>query len=196
MSFETDVVILSGPIIENNQAITKEWFLKNNPYKEIKKELDELRKLIIDKKEECVITFIAPEVKNKNYSIASDKVYPKEIAVPWVAPIKTIKKKLIKYPNLNAHFTILGIPTQWQIINYKVVDKNGEDLYKSLPIYFNLDTEIYKLESIFGYYVRRDVSPGARYESRLVLNYSTINKKTGVRNTFDSGPGVWDKYSR
>lgn len=111
------------------------------------------------------------------------------------------------------YFTIPGVGGQWKVESRRIVNKNGEDLCKYLPVYFNIvvcDTktigrysspavqkQIYQykkcieLVAIRGYVIK-DTSQG---KDTPLLIYETKDLSTGAVRTFEGPIYLWKRYT-
>ena len=117
------------------------------------------------------------------------------------------------YPQKPIRITIPGVGGQWKVGGRRIVSKNGIDLCKSLPVYFNLcicegksigrysspvvQKQIYQykkcieLVAIRGYVIK-DTSSG---KDTPLLIYETRDIKTGVVRTFEGDINLWKRYA-
>jgi hypothetical protein len=101
----------------------------------------------------------------------------------------TYKKDEVRYS-----FTIPKLSGRWIVSGQSVIDLNGNDLTKRLPIIYNKEVDGLILEKVTKYRVDTNKKPVIGYEP-VLMTYQVLNKKLNTRSLFEAGINHWIKYS-
>jgi hypothetical protein len=140
------------------------------------------------------------------------KLVPKEVpyqkgtplANDWIEKIKAVYNENrvelnmadIKYKVLQVPFSFL-IPkfsNRWVVEGTKVVDLNGNDLARFLPIIYNKQDGDFTLERVIKYRVDTKIKRVIGNEP-VFMTYQVLNNRTKVRTIYEQGVNFWIKYS-
>jgi len=140
------------------------------------------------------------------------KLIPKEVpyqkgtplALDWIEKIKAVYAENrieldpvdIKYKALQVPFSFL-IPkyaNRWVVEGTKVIDLNGNDLARFLPIIYNKQDGDFTLERVIKYRVDTNIRKVIGNEP-VFMTYQVLNRRTGARTIYEQGVNFWIKYA-
>jgi hypothetical protein len=140
------------------------------------------------------------------------KLVPKEVpyqkgtplALDWIERIKAVYVENsiefnindVTYKALQVPFSFL-IPkfaNRWVVEGTKVIDLNGNDLARFLPIIYDKKDGDFTLERVIKYRVDTKIRRVIGYEP-VYMTYQVLNNKTKVRTTYEQGVNFWIKYA-
>lgn len=125
------------------------------------------------------------------------------LALAWIENVKAVfdENKIefdinqIRYKTLipKGSFIIPKLGNRWVVSGTKVIDLNGNDLVRFLPIIYNKEIEGVLLERVIKYRIDPLQKVAIGYEP-VLMTYQVLNIKTKVRSTFEAGINQWIKY--
>ena len=140
------------------------------------------------------------------------KLLPKEVpyqkgtplANEFIEKIKSVYNEnkiefddtMIRYKSLivKGSFVIPKLGGRWIVSGQSVIDLNGNNLTKWLPIVYNKEVDGLILEKIIKYRIDPNQKPVIGYEP-VIMTYQVLNRKFNTRSFFDAGINHWIKYS-
>jgi hypothetical protein len=140
------------------------------------------------------------------------KLCPKEVpyskgsalANAWIEKIKAVfvenniefDPSILTYKNIEVKysFSIPKLSGRWVVSGQSVIDLNGNNLTKRLPIVYNKEVNGLVLEKVTKYRIDPNQRPVIGYEP-VLMTYQVLNKKLNTRSLFEAGVNHWIKYS-
>lgn len=101
----------------------------------------------------------------------------------------TYKNSEVKYS-----FIIPKLGGRWVVSGQSVINLDGNNLNKYLPINYNKVNGNLLLEKVIKYRIDPNQRPVIGYEP-VLMTYQVLNKTTGSRTTYEGGINLWIKYS-
>jgi hypothetical protein len=142
----------------------------------------------------------------KRKIIAKEIPYSKgtPLALSWIENIKkvfdenriTFDETLLTYRNNDVRFSfkIPKLGGRWIVSGSSVMDLNGNNLTRFLPIIYNKEVDGLVLERVIRYRIDARQKPVIGYEP-VLMTYQVLNRKSNTRSTFEAGVNQWIKYS-
>jgi hypothetical protein len=142
----------------------------------------------------------------KRKIVAKEIPYSKgtPLALAWIENIKkvfdenriTFDQTLLTYRNNDVRFsfTIPKLGGRWIVSGSSVIDLNGNNLTRFLPIIYNKEVDGILLERVIRYRIDARQKPVIGYEP-VLMTYQVLNRKSNTRSTFEAGVNQWIKYS-
>lgn len=137
--------------------------------------------------------------------IASEVPYQKgtPLALAYIEKIKSVfdENKIefdinqVRYKSLipKNSFLIPKLGNRWIVDGAKVIDLNGNDLVRFLPIIYNREVDGVLLERVIRYRIDPKQKIAIGFEP-VLMTYQVLNRRTNVRSTFEAGINHWIKY--
>jgi hypothetical protein len=140
------------------------------------------------------------------------KLIPKEVpyqkgtplANDWVEKIKAVYvENSIEFNIADVTYKVLQVPfsflipkfaNRWVVEGTKVLDLNGNDLARFLPIIYNKQDGDFTLERVVKYRVDTNIRRVIGNEP-VFMTYQVLNRRTGVRTIYEQGVNFWIKYA-
>jgi len=140
------------------------------------------------------------------------KLVPKEVpyqkgtplANDWIEKIKAVyNENSIEFNIADVKYKVLQVPfsftipkytNRWVVSGTKVVDLNGNDLARFLPIIYNKQDGDFTLERVIKYRVDANIKKVIGNEP-VFMTYQVLNNRTRVRTIYEQGVNFWIKYS-
>ena len=140
------------------------------------------------------------------------KLCPKEIpyskgsylANDWIEKIKAtfiennieFDQSVLTYKNSEVRysFSIPKLSGKWIVSGSSVIDLNGNNLTRFLPIIYNREVDGVLLERVIRYRIDPNQRPVIGYEP-VLMTYQVLNRKLNTRSTFEAGVNQWIKYT-
>lgn len=141
----------------------------------------------------------------KRKLVAKDVPYQKgtPLANAYIERIKAVFDEnriefdptILKYASLipKGSFTIPKLSGRWIVDGNKVIDLNGNDLSRWLPIVYNKEVDGVLLDRAIRYRIDPKQKVVIGYEP-VIISYQVRNLKTKVVSIFDAGVNHWIKY--
>jgi hypothetical protein len=195
------ITIPKPPIIISEERYVIDQTISTG-YMDAYKRYDQFGNTLIDQ----YVFWLKTDDGFKRKIVAKEIPYSKgtPLALAWIENIKKVfaenqiafDETLLTYKNNDVRFsfTIPKLGGRWIVSGTKVIDLNGNDLLRFLPINYNKEVDGLVLERVTKYRVDTNQRPVIGYEP-VLMTYQVLNKKLNTRSIFEAGVNHWIKYS-
>jgi hypothetical protein len=195
------IVLPKPPIIISEERYVIDQTISTG-YMDAYKRYDQFGNTLIDQ----YVFWLKTDDGFKRKLVAKEIPYSKgtPLALAWIENIKKVftenqiafDETSLTYKNNDVRFSFI-IPKlggRWIVSGNKVIDLNGNDLLRFLPINYNKEVDGLVLERVTKYRVDTNQRPVIGYEP-VLMTYQVLNKKLNTRSIFEAGVNHWIKYS-